>query len=988
MYPSQSQHSPGHSPSSSPSPSPASPQMQNPNQLQTQSLARGAILRRSSLSHQQPLEPFPSASSSSGPISAPHSRSASLTLPIPLSSSTPNSNPLPALVMSRRGSTNSFVSDLSPTDPSFHRFFSRKLSVTPSEVRVLVVDGDFRHARLVVAQLANAGYPVDVVDSTSAALTRLRRPPPMGLLGGWHPQNGACVDEEEESGQVSPSAGSSSVARHVPPPPPVCPEYSLVICDISTVQGIELLRSIRSDLDLLLVPVIMMASVDEMELAYSCLRAGADDYLVKPVKHEAVKGVWRSVWRKRKEKKVLQLLEEERNKRKTLEVKVESLEHQVSAAVETPLNLITQAVSTLLSSEEGMSDAAKASLRQVLEGLRTSNLYRPAFERVLSRTDVDAETKSWLASEVLRDVTSTLTSPTPGGAGGSPATAAGGSSPSGPRLRRLSEMHRRKIDRERTSSTSSILSVLPPAMEDPQDADPIASVTLPAQLPEPTHLPLLNSWNFDVWSYTHAELLVFLVDMFADLGLLDHFMINPAQFLDFLKDIERGYKPNPYHNFRHAFDVTQAAYLFLRTCCVCASDESYTPPSEAHDEFGAAVPPTPTSISYAVAAAAAAASSGAAPAVDPLDPFPSPPLPQKRKIPRLMFPLSEQLSFMLACVCHDLEHDGKTNNYHIQTQSPLALLYNDQSPLENRHMHEAYRLITHHKLLAHHPRTLQAEIRTLMVRCILSTDLAKHVDILAKFNEISTNFNHLDKEHRARSLEMLIKCADVSNVIRPLHLAKGWADCIQEEMFCQGDVERELGLPVSGFGDRLNAQSARLGLTFSEFMCAPLFRTMGRAISGMEMYLKNIAVTRDYWAGMQAEQEAAAAAAADEADESVSSEEALSDPLLPPRPLSAIPSETEPTDSGASVVHLGPTSRRSSARSVGTSVSGGGTLAVSPTVHQHPPLLGEAQVQFGATTGAADEQVLSQPPPVAVPGTTSGAGMVALQPAPPGRRDR
>ena len=43
---------------------------------------------------------------------------------------------------------------------------------------------------------------------------------------------------------------------------------------------------------------------------------------------------------------------------------------------------------------------------------------------------------------------------------------------------------------------------------------------------------------------------------------------------------------------------------------------------------------------------------------------------------------------------------------------------------------------------------------------------------------------------------MLIKCADVSNPARPLHICKVWAHRIAEEYFSQTDEEKEKGLPV------------------------------------------------------------------------------------------------------------------------------------------------------------------------------------------------
>ena len=53
-----------------------------------------------------------------------------------------------------------------------------------------------------------------------------------------------------------------------------------------------------------------------------------------------------------------------------------------------------------------------------------------------------------------------------------------------------------------------------------------------------------------------------------------------------------------------------------------------------------------------------------------------------------------------------------------------------------------------------------------------------------------------------------MKCADISNTVRPLHLAREWSNQIQQEMFNQGDLERKLGLPVSAFMDRFVSGSS------------------------------------------------------------------------------------------------------------------------------------------------------------------------------------
>ena len=51
----------------------------------------------------------------------------------------------------------------------------------------------------------------------------------------------------------------------------------------------------------------------------------------------------------------------------------------------------------------------------------------------------------------------------------------------------------------------------------------------------------------------------------------------------------------------------------------------------------------------------------------------------------------------LFCSCwsaavHDFEHGGLNNDFLIKTSHPLAVTYNDQSPLENHHVSAAMKL--------------------------------------------------------------------------------------------------------------------------------------------------------------------------------------------------------------------------------------------------------------------------------------------------------
>jgi hypothetical protein len=52
----------------------------------------------------------------------------------------------------------------------------------------------------------------------------------------------------------------------------------------------------------------------------------------------------------------------------------------------------------------------------------------------------------------------------------------------------------------------------------------------------------------------------------------------------------------------------------------------------------------------------------------------------------------EIFALLFSAIIHDYDHTGTTNNFHIQSGSSLAILYNDRAVLENHHVAQFFRL--------------------------------------------------------------------------------------------------------------------------------------------------------------------------------------------------------------------------------------------------------------------------------------------------------
>ena len=50
-------------------------------------------------------------------------------------------------------------------------------------------------------------------------------------------------------------------------------------------------------------------------------------------------------------------------------------------------------------------------------------------------------------------------------------------------------------------------------------------------------------------------------------------------------------------------------------------------------------------------------------------------------------------ALLFSAIVHDYDHSGTTNNFHIQSGSNMAILYNDRAVLENHHVAEFFKYV-------------------------------------------------------------------------------------------------------------------------------------------------------------------------------------------------------------------------------------------------------------------------------------------------------
>jgi len=276
----------------------------------------------------------------------------------------------------------------------------------------------------------------------------------------------------------------------------------------------------------------------------------------------------------------------------------------------------------------------------------------------------------------------------------------------------------------------------------------------------------LFSWEFnmlDVESLTKVRCTVGnIFSMMFDFGALN---ISASALASYLLEVERLYRDNPFHNFRHAATVTHVLCLL------------------------------------------------------------SGPMGAREKLGDLL-----HFAVILSAVVHDVDHPGNTNAFEINSGSELAILYNDQSVLENHHCATAFRLMNSRgvKLLEAVGPAEQKEFRRVMVSSILATDMSMHFQLVEEVNtRMSTGWVVQSPADQLFFCKILLHAADLSNPVRSFDIAKTWAERIADEFNSQVEREKSLGLQVLPFMVIPDgAALAKNEIDFCSFVVGPMWRAI------------------------------------------------------------------------------------------------------------------------------------------------------------------
>jgi len=192
------------------------------------------------------------------------------------------------------------------------------------------------------------------------------------------------------------------------------------------------------------------------------------------------------------------------------------------------------------------------------------------------------------------------------------------------------------------------------------------------------------------------------------------------------------------------------------------------------------------------------------------------------------------LALFIAALGHDVGHLGRNNAFEIAIQSPVALTYNDQSPLENHHCATLCKILHQSNLFAPLNRSQRTYTRKLIIQLIIATDLAHHDDLKGRLrnllNEGGALAAPLSLPNRTTILQGVLHAADFYSPTLPWEASVGWVNALGCEFAEQVELERKSGLAESTFLLSPNLQArAKNEVGFISRFVLPLWELMGSA---------------------------------------------------------------------------------------------------------------------------------------------------------------
>jgi len=188
-------------------------------------------------------------------------------------------------------------------------------------------------------------------------------------------------------------------------------------------------------------------------------------------------------------------------------------------------------------------------------------------------------------------------------------------------------------------------------------------------------------------------------------------------------------------------------------------------------------------------------------------------------------PVEKFVLFFACIVCYD-SHPGLTNDFLVNARHPRATRYNDNAILQNYNLANVFNMLSdpENNFFVHTPKQKFDEFRKKLINIVLRSDMRKHFDEISMFKtKLASDFPlPNNEEDNLVLLAISLRLADLSWTCRPLNNYLRWVERFQDEMSNQGELEKQMGLPVSPFCDTDTRHAEKSQLAYLVAIVHPL----------------------------------------------------------------------------------------------------------------------------------------------------------------------
>lgn len=232
-----------------------------------------------------------------------------------------------------------------------------------------------------------------------------------------------------------------------------------------------------------------------------------------------------------------------------------------------------------------------------------------------------------------------------------------------------------------------------------------------------------------------------------------------------------------------------------------------------------------------------------------------------------LYKAEDILATLVAALCHDVDHTGRTNSFEVSKGSNLALLYHDTSVLEQHHAAIAFFTLQQENcnIFKALPRDMYLAVRKVIIAGILATDMSKHFSIIARMNDrfqdlLSSPLGSQETDKMAL-IELLVHTSDLAHAAKTFDICLRWSLLVRQEFISQAKEEAVLGLPVTAYMKDLEDTKSYLKneVSFTTFIVKPMWECVSQGLQPyvdqqMTNLLHNIQCYKDKLAQEEAAQ--------------------------------------------------------------------------------------------------------------------------------------